>query len=84
MSYLFCLKEIADFKNSYEKENVKRVLNKTYVLVGKKDKVFDLLCDKSYCENSLKYVEVLSAGHGLIDSNPEDVIRLLRKSSISS
>lgn len=76
-SYLACLKEIVDFSYKYESENVKSVLNKTFVLKGKNDIVFDLLCNNEYCKNCLSYIEVPSLGHGIIDTNPKVVVSLL-------
>ena len=76
-SYLACLKEIADFYHIYETDGVKSILNKCVVLKGKSDKVFDLFCDKKFCKACLNYIEVPSAGHGVIDVNPGAVVSVL-------
>ncbi|KKQ33835.1 MAG: hypothetical protein US50_C0070G0003 [Candidatus Nomurabacteria bacterium GW2011_GWB1_37_5] len=84
ISYLACLREIVDFNHKYENENFKSVLSKTFILKGKNDQVFDLLCNDKYCKSSLRYIEIPSAGHGIIDTNPHQVIRLLSREIIDA
>ena len=84
LSYLICLTEIAEYKNKYRSKKIKNILNKTYALIGKNDKVFDLLCDKDYCMKYMHYKEVNSAGHGIINSNPNAVTEIFRKNLATS
>ena len=77
ISYLSCIREIVDFKNIYETAPVADVLQKTTVLNGQQDKIFDFLCNRDYCKKSVHYKEILSAGHHVIDIHVHEVIRTL-------
>lgn len=71
LSYLLCLKEIVKFGKSYKKKNFEILFNKIIVVSGQEDKVFELLCNKSFCQNCFSYQRIPSAGHGIFKYKPE-------------
>ena len=76
-SYLFSLKEIVNFSKRYQSIFYREILNRPFILCGSNDKVFRLFCDTSFCRNNSHFIEIPSAGHGIIDNRPEEVSRVL-------
>lgn len=79
LSYLSCLSEIVNFRHRYETDTMRHTLKKAVILKGKHDKIFDSLCNETYCKNCKQYKEVSSVGHGIIDANPAEIIETLQR-----
>lgn len=75
-SYLSCLKEIIGFRKRYMEDSYKKVLQKSFILGGKEDIIFNL-CNRSFCKIHSQFIEVPLAEHGIIDHKPEEVFKVL-------
>lgn len=76
-SYLSCLREIVWFGKRYLNNDYKIMSNRSFVLKGKNDKIFDLLCDGLFCKTNFHFIEVSLTGHRIIDHKPEEVFKVL-------
>jgi hypothetical protein len=77
LSYLLCLREIVEFGKSYKEENFEKLFNIIIVISGQEDKVFELLCNKSFCQACSSYQKFPSVGHGIFKNKPEIAAKIV-------
>jgi hypothetical protein len=79
-SYTLCLKEIALFPLG-RNEVITRILKeKSVIFLGNDDKVFQMLCDRNLCMNSIHLVEV-PYGHRILNNISDQVIEEILNNS---